>query len=210
MMRAHRVVHRMQQKKQPMYADLNHNIIQISLDHLINWENTLRNLPDFFRVFTLAMLCGTACADKAPEPAWSIENNITTIHAATKIVVAKLKPVSAENAHSTSLKSLDRMAGYPVTGNAVTSDKPSAQLKKLLLDERAYNNALIRCANTEFYGMRFLADNQFIEIAVGLPCNQIIWAYQRESQIERWGGILNKEIADEIISILKEKNGVSH
>ena len=52
--------------------------------------------------------------------------------------------------------------------------------------------------------MRFLADNQFIEIAVGLPCNQIIWAYQRESQIERWGGILNKEIADEIISILKQ------
>ena len=164
----------------------------------------MRNLPNFLRGFSLAMFCSTACADKAPEPAWSIENNIATIQAATHIVVAKLKIVSADSADSTTFKSLDRMVGYPVIGDAVIAGKPSARLINLLLDEDSYYDARIRCLNTQLYGMRFVADNKFIEVAIGLPCYQVIWAYQRESQVERWGAIFNKKNADEIISILNK------
>jgi hypothetical protein len=166
--------------------------------------NASRN---FFWILSPFILFGSACAETTPAidgPLHALGHRVQLINNATNLIAAQLKVVSVNEAQSNALKDNTRIAGYPIDGKPITLSQSDATLiKQIVLNDKDYSIPLIRCANKTFYGIRFIADKEKIEFALGKPCNQIIWAYQGINGPEQWGGVINAQQADKIIAIIK-------
>ena len=162
-----------------------------------------------FWILSTLIIFSSACAENVPAtdgPLHALGDRVQLINNTTNIIAAQLKIVSVDEAQSNSLKDDTRIAGYPIDGKLITlSPSDSALIKNTLLNDAEYVTPLIRCANKTFYGIRFLANNDKIEFALGKPCNQVIWAFRGINAPEQWGSVMNGQQADKIISIIKRK-----
>jgi hypothetical protein len=130
----------------------------------------------------------------------------TIVLQATRIETARLLVVNAEEAKSRALKSIDRIAGYPIEGELVKVNNTDVQkLVQLILDDENYGAVRQRCRNTYLMGLRFTSDTKIAEFALSMPCQQVIWATKADSKVDYYGAVLGTQAAQEIISILEKK-----
>jgi hypothetical protein len=119
---------------------------------------------------------------------------IDSIARTIRAEVAPLKIVSANEAERHTLAGADRIVGYPVA-SALRPLSP-IETKRLveiaLRDDQYDSRARIRCRNTRLIGVRF-SDADPVELTLGVPCNQVTWAFRRDDKIERWGAVISKE-----------------
>jgi hypothetical protein len=94
---------------------------------------------------------------------------------------ATLRIIPVERAERQIFKGPDFIAGYPVTTHL--SPVPSAEVSRIIAllvrDENYDFNGRLRCKNRSLLGIRFLG-TQTVELAIGIPCNQAIWAVNRK------------------------------
>lgn len=129
--------------------------------------------------------------------------NIIQLH--TRTEMARLNVVSIAESQQYAITTSNRIAGYPFTGKLANLDKEkSQQLAKLLLDKNNYANIRQRCLNDYFHGIRFSKDQQKIEFALGIPCNQVVIAFHDGEVIKWWGGILGDDAVSKVITLLGE------
>lgn len=129
--------------------------------------------------------------------------NIVEHHTLAK--TARLKVVSVTESHKHALKSADRIAGYPATTKLETLTKEkSQQLATLLLDKNNYANIRQRCENRYFHGIRFSKDQEKAEVALGVPCNQLLAVFRKGTEIKWWGGVLGNEAARQVLTLLEK------
>ena len=169
--------------------------------------NVSRNL---FWILSTLIIFSSAGAENVlatDGPLHALGDRVQLIKNTTNIIAAQLKIVSVDEAQSNSLKDDTRIAGYPIDGKVIIlPQSDSALIKNILLNDADYATPLIRCANKTFYGIRFIANNDKIEFALGKHCNQVIWAFHGTNAPEQWGGVMNGQQADKIISIIKRQN----
>lgn len=153
------------------------------------------------------VLCNTACAERPPNlasPLPTMNESVQIVKDAKQAFAGKLKVVSVEEAQRNVFSSHTRIAGYPIDGELMTLNKAdSATIKQLLLNDSAYISARIRCANNAFYGVRFSTDENKVELALGEPCHQIVWAFSGSNGPELRGGVVTNDIAEKVLSIIK-------
>lgn len=119
---------------------------------------------------------------------------------------AHLKIVSVSESRKHALKSSGRIAGYPISGKLIGLDKnQSQQLATLLLDKNNYADIRQRCQNQHFHGIRFSKGQEVIEIAIGIPCNQLVAVFRDGQETKWWGGVLGNEFAKQILMILEPR-----
>ncbi len=97
-----------------------------------------------------------------------------------------------------------RIAGYPVqTTPEKLNRQESEELAKFILNDKNYTNIRQRCQNQFFQGVRFIRNGEKVEVAIGLPCNQVLVAYPEGKNIRWWGGILGNTTVISILKIIK-------
>ena len=126
---------------------------------------------------------------------------VQIVEGATLVEAARLRLVSAEEQERTALRSDGRMAGYPIAGpRVVLPGADVSGLKRLLLDHQSYAWGLrIRCANSHFVGVRFVRQRQKVELALGLPCQQALWAFPAAGAVGRGGAHLGNSQTQEVL-----------
>jgi len=133
----------------------------------------------------------------------SLVQTLDIIEKHTSAVTARLKVVSVAESQQYALTASDRIAGYPVTGEATNLDKAkSHQLALLLLDNNNYINIRQRCANQYFHGIRFSKDQQIIEVAIGIPCNQVLVVSPDGKKTKWWGGVFGDTATKQALQLL--------
>jgi len=117
---------------------------------------------------------------------------------------ATMETVSVAESRKYAFISDMRMAGYPVKGTLRELNKQeSGLLARLLAHDKNYINVLRRCKNQSFKGIRFNKKAKKIEVAIGLPCNQVLVAYADKNHVQWWGGILDEKIASLVLMLLE-------
>ncbi|NOY84929.1 MAG: hypothetical protein GXO96_08960 [Nitrospirae bacterium] len=120
--------------------------------------------------------------------------------------IANLEVVSVTESQQHALKSVDRIAGYPVLGSILKlSTKKSQQMVNLILDSSNYANIRQRCKNDFFHGIRFSKEHEKIEVAIGIPCNQVLIVFHDAKQIRWWGGIWGDISIKEALKLLDQQ-----
>jgi hypothetical protein len=116
---------------------------------------------------------------------------------------ARLRVVAVSEAERNTFKTADRIVGYPADTPFRSVAAPNtARLLEILTRDASYDfDIAIRCANSRLVGIRFLTAPA-VEVAIGTPCNQVIWAYHSVGGTGRWGAVLSKEGADALIPLL--------
>lgn len=122
------------------------------------------------------------------------------VERASRVLVGRLRVVSAEEAESASLKSADRIAGYPVDGDlAVLPREEARPLAELLLDPAAYVSGFRRCRNAYLIGLRFILGGKAVEFALGMDCQQALWAFASDRGPKRLGYSLGHEATGRVL-----------
>lgn len=90
---------------------------------------------------------------------------------------AALRVIAVERAQQQALRGTDSIAGYPATSplRPIAPAILERIVQSLGGDEKYVFNRRVRCANRELLGIRF-AGTVPLELAIGVPCNQAIWA----------------------------------
>jgi hypothetical protein len=116
---------------------------------------------------------------------------------------ARLRVVAVSEAERNTFKTADRIVGYPAdTPFRSVAVPTTARLLDILTRDASYDfDIAIRCANSRLVGIRFLTAPA-VEVAIGTPCNQVIWAYRSGGGTGRWGAVLSKQGADALIPFL--------
>ncbi|VAW64579.1 hypothetical protein MNBD_GAMMA09-946 [hydrothermal vent metagenome] len=166
-----------------------------------------------YNIIILHMLCHSAFVSSNTD---NIEfSRILSLHTPTikssgQIEVARLKVIDAVTARKNLRKYNTSIAGYPVDQHlsALTTEE-RALVFKVLLNHTSYSSRLVRCKNNYFIGFRFSgqATNKAhgkIEFALGIPCNQAIWAIPSGAENILLGSILKKDSARQITDIFSK------
>lgn len=132
---------------------------------------------------------------------------IEVIELADRVEIGRLAVASAEEAERLSLRGLDRIAGYPIDGPVGQLDPQGAdRVRRALRSPGSHSDVPIRCLNDYFIGVRFYQGDQRVELALGISCQQAIWAFPAGSGVGRWGA----RLSDGATQALKEAlEGVS-
>lgn len=168
----------------------------------------MKNWPDYvFKLFLLvggSLVYSTGCAQEMSlRQAFGGAVDIIEQHTIAEVV--RLKVVSVTESRQYTFKTIDRIVGYPATGKLVSLNKEkSQQLTTLLLDKNNYANIRQRCLNQYFHGIRFSKGQQKVEVAFGIPCNQVIVAFQNGEKVKWWGGVLGSQAARQVQTLLGE------
>lgn len=165
-----------------------------------NWHNIRLN---FFVV--LLSGCSAFSSVYAQEKTLRLElgEAVEIVAQHTRAESGKLKVVSVDESRQHAFKSEDRIAGYPEAGKFINLNlKTSQKLASLLLNKNNYANIRQRCQNQFFHGIRFVKDQQKVEFAIGIPCNQVLVAYEEKGEIKWWGSVMGADAATEIFTLL--------
>lgn len=130
---------------------------------------------------------------------------VTIVTQATRIETARLKVIGAQDAQNNALRSTDRIAGYPIESTLMelkTSDED--KLVKLILDDKNCATVRQRCRNQYLLGLRFTKNKQIAEFALGMPCQQALWAFIVDDKIQYYGTVLGTETTQKVIAILQK------
>ena len=118
-----------------------------------------------------------------------------------------LTMVSVDETLKNSLGGDDRIAGYPIKGLLKTLKKRnSLQLATIFLDDSNYVYLKARCFNQVFNGIRFISETDKVEVAIGIPCNQVIVSFKRHGETQRWGGVLASAVTEKALTLLAIEN----
>ena len=166
----------------------------------------MNHRPDLsIKLILLAYCClfTVTCVAKEMDLRQALGNAVDVVEQSIKVEYAQLKVVEYEKSRKQALKTSDRIAGYPAVGTfANINSEKSKQLAKLLLDKNNYNNIRQRCLNKYFQGIRFIKNAQKVEIAIGVPCNQVVVAFQVGNKTHWWGSTLGKDTMEQILDLL--------
>lgn len=165
--------------------------------------------PEIFIKLALLILSGgmtTAGYAQEPSLQQALGTAVDILQYPTQAEKARLKVVSVSESRQHALKTNDRIAGYPITGKLIGLDKnQSQQFTALLLDKNNYADVRQRCQNQYFHGIRFSKGREVIEIAIGVPCHQVVAAFRNGQETKWWGSVLGNEFAQQILVILEPK-----
>jgi hypothetical protein len=100
-----------------------------------------------------------------------------SLAASRKGEAGRLRIIPVEQAERQIFKEPDLIAGYPVDTHLVPVPPGEvSRIVALLVRDESYDfNSRLRCKNQSLIGIRFLG-TQIVELAIGMPCNQAIWA----------------------------------
>lgn len=122
----------------------------------------------------------------------------------TLVEMARLKTVSVAESRKRALKATNRIAGYPISSELIVLNQ-TQQLATLLLDKNIYTDFRQRCQNQYFHGVRFSKGQEVIEIAIGVPCHQLVAVFHYGQETKWWGGVLGSEPAKQVLTLLEPK-----
>ena len=125
---------------------------------------------------------------------------VEVVDHATRVLIGRLRVVGAEEAERTSLEDTNRVAGYPAEGDlTVLSREEALSLANLLLEPTSYAKGLRRCRNSYWIGLRFVRGDAKVEFALGMDCQQALWAFATEQGPKRFGETMAKEATDRVL-----------
>jgi hypothetical protein len=132
---------------------------------------------------------------------------VAALQAATRADTAKLAVIGVAEAERRTFAAPGRIAGYPIRGpvRAVAAQPLAAAVGTLLRDDSYDFETLVRCRNSSFVGARFATAPVEVELALGKPCNQAVWAFRKggaRGPIQRWGGLLSPQAAAAVMAAL--------
>lgn len=148
-------------------------------------------LPIFFSV--------SACAKEEQSNSFTnqVGNKTNIVNTTATIEIAKLKVINAATATKNIFNSNKNIVGYPVIDKtSLLNTQHKEKLIKILTNNKSYISLRNRCKNSHFIGIRFSKTKEKIEFALGIPCNQAIWAIATEKQPNVWGAVLNNDAAN--------------
>lgn len=162
-------------------------------------------------LFTFGLLIGASLISASgytqePDLQTTLGAAASIVKHATRVETACLKTVAASESRKHAFKTTDRIVGYPITDplKAIDSDS-SQQLATLLLDKTNYADVRQRCANQYFHGIRFHRDHDLVEVAIGVPCNQVLVVFPAGNETKWWGGVLGTSSANKVLSLVKNR-----
>ncbi len=121
----------------------------------------------------------------------------------TSAETASLNVVSVTESRQNALKTDSRIAGYPVVDTLISFDKnKSLKLGSLLLDKNSYTNIRQRCKNQFFHGVRFNKADEIIEVAIGVPCNQVLIVFRDGRETKWWGNTMGDAAVKQALKLL--------
>lgn len=107
------------------------------------------------------------------------EHNADIVRNATQVEAGRMRVIGALQAQNAVFSSDTRILGYPVHG-ALQPVPPAdaSRLADVILDDASYTDLLRRCRNDYLVGVRFTKDNERVEFALGMPCEQGFFAFR--------------------------------
>jgi len=128
---------------------------------------------------------------------------VALIENATRVEVGHMQTNTARDAERQTLLTGNRIMGYRITGRLrALSDDDARTFTDRALDDASYTSTVARCANESWIGARFTNNSQKVELAIGLPCNQALWASSSEGHVSRWGANLTPEAAQALSAMI--------
>jgi len=155
----------------------------------------------FITVFSFNLTIGCAQENLLQQ---SLGDAINIIASHTHAKTARLKVISVDEHRKNTFKSNKTIVGYPITEELETIDyKKSKKLADILLNNNNYAHGVLqRCKNKFFYGIRFTKNQQKVEVALGLSCNQLLVAFKEDEEIKIWGSVLGLAATKQVILLL--------
>lgn len=166
-----------------------------------NWPKI--HLKFIFLISFSLFILSTSYAQEAHSLQETLGKTAAIIEHHTCAETTKLLVASVAESRQNAFKSNDHIAGYPTQGKLQSLNKANSnQLANLLLDNNSYVNIRQRCANQFFHGIRFSRENEIVEVAIGVPCDQVVVVFKDGKETKWWGGTLGKAISTQILSLL--------
>ena len=136
----------------------------------------------------------------------TLNNNVNTIKQHECAKTASLKVVDVAETHQYALTKDDRIAGYPLMEELLELDKEkSKDLADIILDHNNYADIRQRCQNKFLYGIRFNKGNKKIEVAIGVPCSQVLVVFQDKGETKWWGGVFGNMAMEQVLNFLVQE-----
>ncbi len=128
------------------------------------------------------------------------------IEGASRVTAVRLQVVASAEAERETLRSTNRIVGYPMLGTPQeVSSADRETIARTLLDDASYDFTVERrCRNATLVGVRFEgASGSSVEVAIGMPCAQVLVARPAQSgAVGSWYGLMRQETADALVAIV--------
>jgi hypothetical protein len=131
------------------------------------------------------------------------EHNVDILRNPTLVEAGRMRVIGALQAHNARLSSDTRILGYPIQG-ALQRVAPAdaSRIADLILDDASYTDLVRRCRNDYLVGIRFTKDNERVEFALGMPCEQGFFAFRDAAgAIQGDGKVMLSPQAAEVIRL---------
>lgn len=136
----------------------------------------------------------------------SLKENSAILRQHSTAETARLKVIDFSEAQKRALKKDKHIAGFPIVDKLMIMEKDqSLKIAKMLIDKNNYINVRQRCVNKFYQGVRFVEKDKNIEIAIGIPCNQVLAVYNDNSEVKWWGGHLSENAIKKLLPLLCKK-----
>lgn len=166
----------------------------------------MKTLPKISLILAYLIL-GTACAqqtENSGELHAALEDDIAIIRNADQVTVGRLNPIAVSDAQANMLKNDETISGYPIVGQIRNlKEQEKTKIIELVLNEKNYLSTRIRCKNEFFIGLRFTRNSEKTEMALGFPCQQVIWAHRVDSEVRAWGAVMDDDATNAIRQIFE-------
>lgn len=122
---------------------------------------------------------------------------------------ARLKVIGVRQATRATFKQ-KRIMGYPlVTPLRRLSKEEVRRLGALVSADAAYLDVRRRCANRHWLGARLLRGKAVVELVLGIPCDQLLFAAKVDGKTRRWGSVITPKVAKALRALLGGKRSKS-
>lgn len=130
---------------------------------------------------------------------------LATLRAPGRMWCARLRREAVRQAEHTALRNDKRFAGYPLATSPQPVPRPTAErLGRLLSADGSYAfDVARRCANRRWVGVRAERGKARVEVALGSPCDQIVFAWKVAGRTRRWGAVVRPGSASTFRQVLK-------
>lgn len=128
---------------------------------------------------------------------------IGTLRAPRTVQTAPLKREAVARAEAATFTSRSRVVGHPAAALRDLTAEQAEQVGRLLTDDASYlfDGPVNRCANRSWLGLRFDGASGAVEVALGKPCDQILFAWTAPDT-KRWGARMTAAAAERLRGLL--------
>ncbi len=172
----------------------------------------MKDLHKVLLLFILSIQFNTGCADSGGS--MTIDKTLNNalgdkksyVTGADEVFIARLEVGAVTTAQQRALQDRETITGYSISGKKFRLNHDEVDRVTVdILNDNNYSHQRIRCKNEYLIGIKYSGGNKIVDFSLGMPCQQVIWAYPSADTVVFWSANLNDAVTKKVLDLYQLK-----